>query len=88
MRERGADGVVMCSVKFCEAEEFDVPVMKQQLEAQNIALLVLEMESQEVASEQAATRIQAFAEMLGDRSGTGFCAADSREGCARTHENG
>ena len=88
VRERGADGVVMCSVKFCEAEEFDAPVMKQQLEAQNIALLVLEMESQEVASEQAATRIQAFAEMLGDRSGTGFCAADSREGCARTHENG
>ena len=67
VRERGADAVVMCTVKFCEAEEFDVPVVKRQLEAENIALLVLEMESQETASEQVATRIQAFAEMLANR---------------------
>lgn len=67
VRERGADGVVMSTVKFCEAEEFDVPVVKRQLEAEGIALLVLETESQEAASEQAATRIQAFAEMLGNR---------------------
>ena len=63
-RERGADGVVACIVKFCEPEEFDVPVMKVQLERAGIPLLVLEVESQDAASEQAATRIQAFAEMI------------------------
>ena len=63
-RERGADGVVACIVKFCEPEEFDVPVMKVQLERAGIPLLVLEVESQDAESEQAATRIQAFAEMI------------------------
>lgn len=62
--ERGADGVVACIVKFCETEEFDVPVLKVQMERAGIPLLVLEMETQEDASEQAATRIQAFAEMI------------------------
>lgn len=63
-RERGADGVVACIVKFCEPEEFDVPVLLQQMERAQMPLLVLEMESQEAANEQAATRIQAFVEMI------------------------
>jgi len=62
--ERGADGVVACIVKFCETEEFDVPVLKLQMERANLPLLLIEVESQETASEQAATRIQAFAEMI------------------------
>lgn len=62
--ERGADGVVACIVKFCETEEFDVPVLKVQMERANLPLLVIEVESQETASEQASTRIQAFAEMI------------------------
>lgn len=62
--ERGADGVIACIVKFCEEEEFDVPVLKQQMERANIPFLVLEVELQDTPSEQAATRIQAFAEML------------------------
>lgn len=64
VHERGADGVIACIVKFCEAEEFDVPVLKQQMERANIPLLILEVELQDTPSEQAATRIQAFAEML------------------------
>lgn len=64
VRETDAQGVVDCVVKFCEEEEFDVPVLKQQMAAAGIPLLVLEVESQDAASEQAATRIQAFAEML------------------------
>lgn len=63
-RERGADGVVACIVKFCEPEEFDVPVMLKQMERAKMPFLVLEMESQEAANEQASTRIQAFAEMI------------------------
>jgi benzoyl-CoA reductase/2-hydroxyglutaryl-CoA dehydratase subunit BcrC/BadD/HgdB len=63
-RERGADGVIACIVKFCETEEFDVPVLMQQMERAGIPLLVLEVESQDAASEQASTRIQTFAEMI------------------------
>lgn len=63
-RERGADGVVACIVKFCETEEFDVPVLQQQMQRAGVPLLVIDLESQETASEQAATRIQAFAEMI------------------------
>ena len=62
--ERGADGVVACIVKFCETEEFDVPVLKQQMKDAGLPLLLLELESQESASEQVATRIQAFVEMI------------------------
>ncbi len=64
VKERDADGVVACIVKFCEPEEYDVPIMQQQLDAHDIPLLVLEVESQDTASEQIATRIQAFAEMV------------------------
>ncbi|MDO4401150.1 MAG: 2-hydroxyacyl-CoA dehydratase family protein [Coriobacteriia bacterium] len=63
-RERGADGVIACIVKFCETEEFDVPVLKQQMARAGLPLLVIEMEMQNAVSEQAATRIQAFAEMI------------------------
>lgn len=65
VRERGAHGVIACIVKFCEEEEFDLPVLKRQLASAGIPLLALETESQESASEQVATRVQAFAEMLG-----------------------
>ena len=64
VRERNAQGVVACIVKFCEEEEFDVPVLKQQLDAEGIPILLLEVEMQDAESEQAATRIQAFAELL------------------------
>lgn len=63
-RERGADGVIACIVKFCEPEEFDVPVMMQQMQTASMPFLVLEMDTQEAANEQAATRIQAFVEMI------------------------
>lgn len=63
-RERDADGVVACVVKFCEEEEFDMPVLKQQLDAEHIPFLMLEIESQDVFNEQVATRVQAFKEML------------------------
>ena len=67
VREREADGVIACTVKFCEEEEFDLPVLKRQLASERIPLLALEMESQETASEQIATRIQAYAEMMDGR---------------------
>lgn len=64
VRERSADGVIMDVLKFCEEEEFDYPVLKQQLAAEGIAFLTVETELQTHMNEQAATRIQAFAEVL------------------------
>ena len=65
VKSHDADGVIACIVKFCEAEEFDVPVLKKQLSSENIPLLVLDIESQNVSNEQIATRIEAFSEMVG-----------------------
>ena len=42
-------------------------MLKRQLASERIPLLALEMESQETASEQIATRIQAYAEMMDGR---------------------
>ena len=64
VKERNADGVIACIVKFCEEEEFDVPILQRQLERADIPFLILEVESQNVESEQASTRIQAFVEMV------------------------
>lgn len=65
VKSHDADGVIACIVKFCEAEEFDIPVLKKQLSSENIPLLVLDIESQDVSNEQIATRIEAFSEMVG-----------------------
>lgn len=64
-KKLGADGVLMNVTKFCEEEEYDYPVIKKQLEEANIPFLYLETAQQDHINEQAATRIQAFAEMIG-----------------------
>lgn len=65
VRENGADGVVLCMMKFCDPEEFDYPVMALQFEQAGIPLLYLEIDQQMESAEQARTRIQGFKEMLG-----------------------
>jgi benzoyl-CoA reductase/2-hydroxyglutaryl-CoA dehydratase subunit BcrC/BadD/HgdB len=59
-----ADGVVYCQLKFCDPEEFDYPIIKQELEEAGIPLLYLEIEQQMDSVEQLRTRIQTFAEIL------------------------
>lgn len=63
-KQRGAQGALISIIKFCEEEEFDYPVLKEQFEQAGIPSLYLETETQGHVDEQAATRIQAFAEML------------------------
>lgn len=63
--ERGADGALIDVTKFCEEEEFDYPVLKRQLADAGLPVLYLETAQQDHINEQAATRIQAFAEMIG-----------------------
>lgn len=64
-KERKADGALINVTKFCEEEEYDYPVIKKQLANAGVPLLYLETAQQDHINEQATTRIQAFAEMLG-----------------------
>ncbi|MBS3897868.1 MAG: 2-hydroxyacyl-CoA dehydratase [Dethiobacter sp.] len=68
--EHAADGVIFINMKFCEAEEFDYPVLKAELEEAGIPLLFLEVEQQMAAMGQIRTRLQAFLEVLGKGAGS------------------
>jgi len=63
-RETGADGIVMCMMKFCDPEEFDYPIFVKEFDAADFPLLFLEVDQQRQSLEQERTRIQGFAEML------------------------
>jgi len=64
VQETGAHGVIFWNTKFCEAEEFDYPFLKEDLDAAGIPLLQLETEQQDTALGQVRTRLQTFAELL------------------------
>lgn len=64
VKRHNADGVVACMFKFCDPEEFDYPVFKQELDAARIPMLTIEIEQKMDSIEQLRTRIQSFAEML------------------------
>ncbi|WP_446898559.1 2-hydroxyacyl-CoA dehydratase subunit D [Clostridium sp. LBM24168] len=64
VKKNGADGVIVSMIKFCDPEEFDYPVYKEQLDEKEIPVLYIEIDQQDMNSEQARTRIQAFKEML------------------------
>lgn len=63
-RETEADAVIFINMKFCEAEEFDYPVLLTDLEKAGIPLLFIEVEQQMSSLGQLRTRLQAFMEML------------------------
>jgi benzoyl-CoA reductase/2-hydroxyglutaryl-CoA dehydratase subunit BcrC/BadD/HgdB len=60
----GARGVLVHVLKFCEPELFDVPAIKQTFAARGLPVLVLEGELEGALSQQAVTRLEAFAELL------------------------
>ncbi len=59
-----ADAVVLIQMKFCDPEEFDYPILKEELASERVPLLYLEIEQQMDSLEQLRTRIQSFSEML------------------------
>lgn len=65
--KRDADAVIAVVIKFCEEEEFDVPVLKRQMSEFGIPFLALEVSSQDDVGGQIATRIQAFCEMVNSK---------------------
>lgn len=64
-RQRGADGVIVCSLKFCEPDAYDYPIIHRIFADSDLPELRLEVENQYSNDQQAATRIEAFREMLG-----------------------
>lgn len=59
-----ADGVVMAQMKFCEPEEFDFPIIYQQLDQAGIPNLMIEVDLEANAFEQIKTRVQTFRDVL------------------------
>lgn len=64
VKETGADGLIVCMMKFCDPEEFDYPILRKELEAEHIPHLYLEIDQQMTSFEQMKTRIQTFADLL------------------------
>jgi len=64
-KARKADGVIVCTLKFCEPEAYDYPIIRKVFANEGLPELHLEVENQYSNDQQAATRIQAFCEMLG-----------------------
>ncbi|WP_352419355.1 2-hydroxyacyl-CoA dehydratase family protein [Proteiniborus sp.] len=59
-----ADGVVLALMKFCDPEEYDVPIIMSKMKEENIPLLVIEVDQQATAFEQINTRLQGFVESM------------------------
>lgn len=64
VEQTNADAVIVCMMKFCDPEEWDYPVYYRQFEEKGIKSLMVEVDQEATAFEQAKTRIQSFAEML------------------------
>lgn len=59
-----ADGVVLALMKFCDPEEYDVPIIMSRMKEENIPLLVIEIDQQATSFEQINTRLQGFVESM------------------------
>lgn len=64
-KERKADGVIVCSLKFCEPDAYDYPIIRRIFAESGLPELHLEVENTFSSDHQMATRIQAFREILG-----------------------
>jgi benzoyl-CoA reductase/2-hydroxyglutaryl-CoA dehydratase subunit BcrC/BadD/HgdB len=60
-----AKAVIFYTVKFCETELFDVPILSDELKKSGYPTLVMDVELNQGLSGQVTTRVEAFLEMLG-----------------------
>ncbi len=58
-----ADAIIYALFKFCEIEEFDYPVIKEQMRNAGVKMLYIESDQQVDSPGQLANRIQAFVEI-------------------------
>jgi len=72
VKERGADGLILFGTKYCEYEYFEFPLLEDRLRDEGVAALALDFAVGSVQNQAAfQTRIEAFAEMLGNQSHNG-----------------
>ncbi|WP_283610360.1 2-hydroxyacyl-CoA dehydratase subunit D [Faecalispora anaeroviscerum] len=63
-RETGAQGAILCMMKFCDPEEYDQPFVEADLREAGIASLSIEVDQQNGSFEQLRTRLQTFRDMM------------------------
>lgn len=63
VKQFDADAVIYAQMKFCEMEEFDYPLIKEEMKEAGVKMLYIESDQQVEASGQLANRIQAFVEI-------------------------
>ena len=63
-KSRGADGIVVLMTKFCDPEEFDYPFLIKAFEDAALPSVTIDVDRQMVNYSQAATALEAFAEIL------------------------
>lgn len=64
VNKQKADGVVYLLTKFSDSDEFDLPIIKKDLEEEGIMNISIEVDQQMQNFEQANTALQTFAEMI------------------------
>jgi (R)-2-hydroxyisocaproyl-CoA dehydratase beta subunit len=63
-KQSDADGIVVCLMKFCDAEEYDYPMIVQHDDKSGILTLCLDIDQSIENNEQSRTKVQSFAEMI------------------------
>lgn len=63
VKDHHADAIIYAQMKFCEMEEFDYPLLKEEIRASGIKMLYVEADQQMEVSGQLTNRIQAFVEI-------------------------
>lgn len=63
-KELDAEACIVMMMKFCDPEEYDYPIYKEELAEAGIPELYLEFDQQLSSFEQIRTRVQSFTEML------------------------
>ena len=64
VKKYDADAVIICMMKFCDPEEFDVPILLLQFEDAGVKNIQIEIDQESTSFEQIRTRIQTFSEVL------------------------
>ena len=71
-RDSRADGVILCSVKYCDAWLYDLPLLTEEMERAGVRVLSIENDYEWSGAGQTKTRIEAFVETL--RQGGAQCS--------------
>ncbi len=66
-REANAEGIIIIVLKYCEAHQWDIPLIRESVGEKKMPYLVIESTGGMIATEQLRTRMQAFIEMLEER---------------------